>query len=312
MQPNQSRLRKNTMHDVFQSDMAIANAEALDMLGDPATRRSLVERVRSMTPHLSETDTALSPYIGGDDAMSSSLSNLMPVQYGRTRNHLDGAVTRLSPYIRHGVTSISDVRDCSLDQVARKNDAEKLIQQLAWRDYWSRVHATLGDKIWSDIEAYKTGFSADDYADELPEDVLAAETDSAAINHFLRDLYETGWIHNHARLYVAGYICHFRRVKWQAGAKLFLAHLIDGDVASNNLSWQWAASTFSHKPYFFNLENLQTFCGEGVDTSYANNKTLAGSYEDLHLRLFPLLPPRQPASNRALKTGKRRQNRPHH
>lgn len=54
----------------------------------------------------------------------------------------------------------------------------------------------------------------------------------------------------------AAEIVHWRRIHWQGGAKWFLQHLIDGDPASNNMSWQWVASTFSHKPYFFNRENL--------------------------------------------------------
>lgn len=299
------------MHDIVKADESVGEAERLSLADPTETPNDIVARVRCMTPHLDRADTALSPFKGGYENALGALSDLLPVEYGRTRNHLDGAVTRLSPYIRHGVVALAEVRDRALDQVSRKNDAEKLIQQLAWRDYWARVYAKIGDDIWSDIEEYKTGFPADSYADELPEDILGATTDSAAINHFLRELYETGWIHNHARLYLAGYICHFRRIKWQAGARLFLAHLIDGDIASNNLSWQWAASTFSHKPYFFNLENLQTFCGDDVDTSYKNNKSLAGSYEDLHMRLFPLLPPRQPASN-SVTNGKRRKKRAHH
>ena len=50
-------------------------------------------------------------------------------------------------------------------------------------------------------------------------------------------------------MYVASYVVHFRRVKWQAGAKFFMTHLLDGDLASNNFSWQWIASTFAGKPY---------------------------------------------------------------
>ena len=260
-------------------------------------RAATVARLRAMTPHLSPDDTALSLFRGGREAALARLQAVDAQRYGKTRNHLDGAVTRLSPYIRHGVLGLAAVRDHVLTRSDRGR-AEKFVQQLAWRDYWRRMHHQLGDRIWQDLEDYKTGFGPDAYADTLPDDIAAAETDSAAINHFLRELFETGWLHNHARLYVAGYVCHFRRVKWQAGARLFLAHLLDGDPAANNLSWQWAASTFSNKPYFFNLENLQNFCGPDVDTRYNANKVLAGSYEDIHARLFPLLPPRTEAPRR--------------
>jgi deoxyribodipyrimidine photo-lyase len=88
-------------------------------------------------------------------------------------------------------------------------------------------------------------------------------------------------------MYLASYDVHFRRIRWQAGAKWFLQHLLDGDVASNNLSWQWVASTFSHKPYIFNLENVDKYFSKQVDTTPHRNQLLDASYEELQLRLFP-------------------------
>jgi deoxyribodipyrimidine photo-lyase len=252
-------------------------------------RDALVARARAMCPHLTDEDHHVSPISGGVTEARERLGWVDPVAYAKTRNYLDGAVTQLSPFIRHGVVSLPDVRDTVIHAVGNANDAEKMVQQLAWRDYWQRLYIELGHRIWDDLEPYKTGFDADDYAADLPDDVLQARTGVAAMDAFIRELIETGWLHNHARLYLASYICHFRRVKWQAGARFFLKHLLDGDPASNNLSWQWVASTFSHKPYYFNLDNLQRFAGSAVDTRYHNNKALAGSYEDLHLTLFPNL-----------------------
>lgn len=280
---------------------------------DPITletsRDAAVAQVRALCPHLADDDTDVSPIRGGQVSARDALLAIDPVQYSRSRNHLDGAVTRLSPFIRHGVLSLADVRDEALSTVPAIKHAEKFVQQLAWRDYWQRHYARLGERIWEDIEPYKTGFEASDYAANFPTDIARAETGVAAIDHFLRQLIETGWLHNHARLYVAGYVCHWRKVAWQEGARFFLKHLLDGDPASNNLSWQWCASTFSHKPYFFNLENLQSFCGPDVDTNYKNNKALAGSYEDLHARLFPNLPPQE---RQERKPSTKRHKRAHH
>lgn len=253
-------------------------------------RDGLKAMARRLCPHLCDVDDYVSPIIGGRIEASERLTCVDPVAYGRTRNHLDGAVTQLSPFIRHGLVSLSDVRDIVLQAVDSPNDAEKMVQQLAWRDYWQRLYADIGDAIWTDQEDYKTGFTAQDYAEFLPDDIAEAKTGVAAIDHFIRELIETGWLHNHARLYLASYVCHWRRIKWQVGARFFLTHLLDGDAASNNLSWQWVASTFSHKPYYFNLENLHRFADGSFDTTYDRNKALAGSYEDLHLRLFPNLP----------------------
>lgn len=262
-------------------------------------RQSLVALARELTPHLRGDDTSVSPTRGGRGRAEARLRRIDPVAYGRTRNYLDGAVTQLSPFVTHGVLSLSEVRNVVLSRVAEPTAAEKMVQQLAWRDYWQRHYRSLGEAIWDDQEDYKTGFTPSDYADDLPGDIARAQTGVGAIDHFLTELTQTGWLHNHARLYLASYICHFRRVKWQAGARFFLTHLLDGDPASNNLSWQWVASTFSHKAYYFNLENLQRFAGDDVDTSYPRNKPLAGSYEDLHMRLFPNLPPIAPHPKKA-------------
>ena len=253
-------------------------------------RQAIVDRVVQLSPGLPSADRLISDVQGGRAQADKKLAVLDPSKYGSTRNHLNGAVTRLSPYIRHGVITTTAVRDRALE-IAAPKAAEKFIQQLTWREYWQRLYREFPDYIWNDVEPYKTGFTASDYADDLPRDIIGGTTGVACIDHFIAELNETGYLHNHARLYLAGYVCHWRRVKWQAGARWFLAHLLDGDPASNNLSWQWAASTFSHKPYYFNLENVAKFSGDDVDTRESSNATLAGSYEALHERLFPNLEP---------------------
>ena len=249
-------------------------------------RAALVAHVQSLSPSLDAADTHIAPMRGGAAAARAALDKIDPLGYGASRNYLDGAVTKLSPYIRHGILSLNEVRNRALDMGDGK-PIEKFVQELAWRDFWQRIYAQNPDWIWSDIEPYKTGFTADDYADDLPQDIVEAQTDSAAMNHFITELKTTGYLHNHARMYLAAYMVHWRRVKWQAGAAFFLAHLLDGDPASNNLSFQWVASTFANKPYYFNLENLQKFAAMQAPCAYHDNKVLAGSYEDLALRLFP-------------------------
>ena len=243
---------------------------------------------------------ALSPWAEGEPSplrgsvveMRDALLALNPTAYARTRNHLDGAVTQLSPFIRHGALTLDEVRNVAIEKAGKK-DAEKFVQQLSWRDYWQRLYARNPDMIWHDVEDYKTGFTPDDYADALPDDIATAQTGTACIDQFLTQLLETGYIHNHARLYLAAYICHWRRVKWQVGARFFLTHLLDGDPASNNLSWQWVASTFSHKPYFFNLDNVTKYSGADINTTFNVNKDIAGSYEALSERLFPHMEPKR-------------------
>jgi deoxyribodipyrimidine photo-lyase len=239
---------------------------------------------------------------GGRREAERRLAAIDPQAYGASRNHLDGAVTRLSPYIRHGVLTLAEVREAVFgwlrargygqpeSQAEGRRIAGKLINELGWRDYWQRLWRLLGDGIWSDLEPLKTGHHAASYAPDLPADVAAAGTGLVCIDAFARELIATGWLHNHARMWLASYLVHWRRVRWQAGAAWFLRHLLDGDPASNNLSWQWLASSFSAKPYIFNRDNLERYSAG----RYCRACPRAGrdcpfeaSYEQLQQRLFP-------------------------
>jgi deoxyribodipyrimidine photo-lyase len=88
-------------------------------------------------------------------------------------------------------------------------------------------------------------------------------------------LYATGTLHNHARMGLASYVAHVRKVHWRAGADWMYGHLLDGDLASNHLSWQWVAGTGSRKPYLFNADNVARYApadwhspGSEIDASY--------------------------------------------
>ena len=248
-------------------------------------REDLISYVASISPD--QSDRAVSATIGGSQPAQDRLDDINPAQYAHTRNYLDGHVTQLSPYIRHGIISLNDVRNHALAISGEPKQTEKFIQELAWRDYWQRRYRQNPHDIWHDIELYKTGFSADDYADDLPADIEDGQTGIAVIDHFIDKLCSTGYLHNHARMYVAAYVVHWRRIKWQVGAKWFLRHLLDGDPASNNLSWQWVASTFANKPYFFNLENVSKYASPDLNVSPEDNAPLAYSYDELDGMLFP-------------------------
>jgi len=251
------------------------------------SRAALAGYLREAFAEFAETELPTETPAGGRQAAEQRLDAVDPPRYARTRNHLDGAVTGLSPYIRHGIVTLAEVRDLAIEASGER--AAKLVNELGWRDYYQRVYAKLGERVWDDQEPYKTGLDAADYARELPPEIERGETGLACIDAFAHALARTGYLHNHARMYVAAYIVHWRRVRWQAGAAWFLRHLLDGDPASNNLSWQWVASTFSHKPYIFDRANLEwatdsRYCR---DCARARDCPFAGSYEELATNLFP-------------------------
>jgi deoxyribodipyrimidine photo-lyase len=113
------------------------------------------------------------------------------------------------------------------------------------------------------------------YAQALPDDLREARTGIPAIDLAVRTLYVEGYLHNHARMWLASYVVHLRKVSWRAGADWMVAHLLDGDLASNHLGWQWVAATAGTKPYLFNADNVARFApaawhspGTAIDASY--------------------------------------------
>ena len=264
-----------------------------------ASRQALQAALQSLFPL---APGQLSPIPGGRHAALERLAAIEPHRYGQTRNALTGAVTRLSPYIRHGVLPLAEVRDAVFAWLdasgSPRQQGEKLIQELAWRDYWQRLWQQLGDGIWHNREPLKTGHAPESYASALPEDIRHGQTGLACIDAFSSELSSTGWLHNHARMWLASYVVHWRRVQWQAGARWFLQHLLDGDPASNNLSWQWVASCCSSKPYIFNRANLERFSGgvhcQACGAAAAGRCPFDASYEALASQLVTEALPEAP------------------
>ncbi len=203
------------------------------------------------------------------------IAAIRPGAYARTRNHLGGAVTRLSPYLTHGIVSLPQVA-VAVHSAQALALGDKLVMELGWRAFFHHVARHRGDGILQSLHAGPRPDEA--CAPQLPDDIRQARTGVPVIDQAVRALYTTGWLHNHARMWLASYVVHVRGVHWRAGADWLLAHLLDGDRASNHLSWQWVAGTGSHKPYLFNAENVARYasdshadwCSPGtvIDTSY--------------------------------------------
>jgi len=208
--------------------------------------------------------------------------SVRPSAYAKTRNYLDGAVTRLSPYITHGFISIPECTS-QLENSSQLSFDDKLIYEFAWREYFQHVWSKLGDRIFDNI---RPPIWAGAYQEEIPEDIRTGSTGIPVIDMAVRQLYCTGYLHNHVRMWLASYTVHIRKVSWQAGARWMYSYLLDGDLASNNLSWQWIAGTFSHKPYIFNSENVARYAPEWtspntiIDQSYLELEAIARGQND--------------------------------
>ncbi|NBW25185.1 MAG: deoxyribodipyrimidine photolyase [Betaproteobacteria bacterium] len=206
------------------------------------------------------------------DAARARIAAVQPTDYARSRNALNGAVSRLSPYITHGVVCMADV----LAGVNARHPLDvqhKFVFELGWRAYFRHIWQHRGAEILQSLHGGPLPEAC--YASRLPNDIRHAATGVPVIDKAVRTLYATGYLHNHARMWLASYVVHLRKVHWRVGADWLYSHLLDGDLASNHLSWQWVAGTSSHKPYLFNADNVARFAppawhspGSVIDLSY--------------------------------------------
>jgi deoxyribodipyrimidine photo-lyase len=179
-----------------------------------------------------------------------------PVVYGKTRNHLGGAVTRLSPYISRGVITLPQIKARLLAR-HRPADCAKLLQELSWREYFQNVWWAKGEAIFSDLR-----FSRDDWEHhELVSALVGAETGIVVLDEAVKELYETGYMHNHVRMWVASVSCNIARAHWYGMGQWLYYHLVDGDLASNFLSWQWVVGTSVQKRYT-TCQSLMNACSD--------------------------------------------------
>lgn len=238
-------------------------------------------------------DATPSSFVGGRREGLRRLAAFDAARYESARNDVgeNSGASRLSPYIRHGCVTLTEAKADAVRKIGADR-AQKFLQELAWRQFWQLLRAKYGDRIHDDLEPAKVPLGR---RTELPMDVETARTGLNCIDSSLNKLYADGYMENHARMWVAAYLVHHRKLDWKVGASLFYRFLLDGDPASNSLSWQWVASTFSQKPYFFNRQNVEKFSrvpATGAtlcaDCDAAREKTCPfdASYEALERRLF--------------------------
>jgi len=203
------------------------------------------------------------------------INAIHPGKYAKTRNFLYGDITYLSPYISRGVLSTKQVMDVILKNGFNLIESEKLIQELAWREYYQRVWQVKKEKIWEDIKQAQP----DVKHHEMLTSLINCTTSIQIIDEQIKQLYETGYLHNHIRMYLASITCNVGKAHWKIPAKWLYYHLLDGDIASNNCSWQWVGGSFSSKKYYCNQENINKYThthqtGTFLDNSYEQIVTL--------------------------------------
>lgn len=142
--------------------------------------------------------------------------------------------SRLSPWLHFGCLSATEIVQRCPD---RQND---FVRQVAWRDFHHQVLAARPDAAHADYRGH------DDRWRRAEQEVAAwksGHTGYPIVDAGMRQLLDEGWMHNRARLLVASFLTKTLYVDWRVGAAHFLSLLVDGDVANNQLNWQWVAGT---------------------------------------------------------------------
>ena len=176
--------------------------------------------------------------------------------YQSTRNYdLDGKQTtsRLSESISAGILSEMDVIDCAKRfNISMKNN--KFIEEIFWRVYF-RGYFETHPSVWT----YYTK-NLNSHFQKLPKyyDIaVKGETELECFNAWINQLKETGYLHNHTRMWFASIWIFTLDLPWELGADLFMQYLNDADEASNTLSWRWVAGLHtSKKPYVARASNI--------------------------------------------------------
>ena len=167
--------------------------------------------------------------------------------YGATRNTLTENTSHLSAYLKFGCVSVREVFTCMKEQLGLKSP---LLRQLFWREFYACIlfhyPHVLGKSMklkydnikWDNKTAYFNAWKK-------------GKTGFPLIDAGMRELNETGYMHNRSRLLTASFLVKTLLIDWQKGEKYFATKLIDYDPASNNGNWQWiAGSGADSQPYF--------------------------------------------------------------
>lgn len=232
------------------------------------TARPIMNDVNVMVGREQDQPPTHDRFLCGFDELDERLAQIDPLRYERSRNHLSGATTWLSPFLTHGILDTRDIAQAVLSRHDRK-DCHRLLFELAWREFFHRTWQERGDAIFSDLRQPQQGV----LEQALPRALIDSTTGILVVDDCLRHLQAQGTMHNHARMWVASLACNLAGTHWQTGARWFHYHLLDGDLASNTLSWQWIAGTFSHKVYLANQHNIDRYShhmqsGSWLDVSH--------------------------------------------
>lgn len=212
--------------------------------------------------------TEATPRLSDREAALRRLAAFIPLvpRYAAERNHAGpgaSTVSRLSPAIRHRIISEEEVLRAAL-AAHPFAAAEKFVQEVVWRSHW-KGSLQLDPSPWLAYRERLPALRADgEHAawGGLHRLALEGRTGLACFDDWVGELKAEGYLHNHVRMWFASIWIFTFRIPWQLGAAFMHEHLLDGDPASNTLSWRWVAGLQTKgKQYLARADNIERFSG---------------------------------------------------
>ena len=205
-------------------------------------RRAGLERLKGFTPSMGRAYASRRNYDLGPQDRSN--------------------ISCLSAHVRHRLVLEAELAQAALSAHGLQA-AEKFIQEVCWRTYW-KGWLELRPSVWADYKRECAqawaALSEDQALRQRYETAVEGRTGIEGFDDWAAELIETGYLHNHARMWFASIWIFTLNLPWVLGADHFLRHLIDGDAASNTLSWRWVGGLQTvGKTYLARASNIETY-----------------------------------------------------
>ena len=194
---------------------------------------------------------------------------------GRNLPAIDGT-SKLSPHLRFGTISARTVIHAALNTISKggpisRADVLTWMDEIVWREFFQQVlmaFPRVADGSFKTKPGLPLARAEGPERDRLFAAWCEGKTGYPIVDAGMRQLNQTGWMHNRVRMVVASFLVKDLRIDWQSGERYFMQQLVDGDLASNNGNWQWCASTGTDAMQGYRIFNPRTqsekFDGEGA------------------------------------------------
>jgi len=248
----------------------ILQPAALEILPRPRRQAAIVCRpgkIPKRIPGFRLSRKIINQWPAGENAARSRLKRFLqgaaPV-YGDNRDLPDkDGTSHLSPYLALGVLSSREVLASAIaaNRGRRQGGSTGLltwIDQLIWREFYRHVlfgfpHVSMGRPFRQEGDSIPWRY------EELEFKAWCdGRTGLPIVDAGMRQLNETGWMHNRLRMIAAMFLTKHLLIDWRLGERYFMQHLVDGDLANNNGGWQWSASTGTDAAPYFRIFNPWT------------------------------------------------------